>query len=111
MLCRIINTKTFISIIASISVVNTFAYNICEVCENKQIPDGKKVCQSCERKQTAATQQMFMGMMNSFFGGGNQGNSSGNKSSQATAKKEETMTYDKAVSLSKNRIIKFFTCY
>ena len=107
MLCRIINVKTIITLFAFFSVINTFAYNICEVCENKQIPDGKKVCKSCERKQTAASQQLFMGMMNSFFGGGNQGSSSNDKSSRSTAKQENTMTYEKAAALSKARILKF----
>lgn len=31
-----------------------FAYNICEDCEEKKIPDGKKVCRECQQKRNSA---------------------------------------------------------
>lgn len=68
MLCRIINFKTIITLLAFFSVINTFAYNICEVCKNKQIPDGKRCVNHVKANKQPQVSSFFMGMMNLFSG-------------------------------------------
>ena len=58
-----IKAKPILTLLAVFSMVNVFAYNICEVCEKTKIPDGQKICRSCQNRANKQSVNFMSSLM------------------------------------------------
>lgn len=63
MSCKNIKVKLSMTLLAVLSMVNVFAYNICEVCEKTRIPDGKKICRNCQNRANKQSMNFISSLM------------------------------------------------